>query len=107
MKSLTDCSVCLSMMGVQQEIQNMQDVIIQTLQNLESRPREWDIFDFFGTRIVTIASHQYKITSEAYIHKLKPFSPDASFELFRSYRVVFAWVGYTGPDDLCAINKAA
>lgn len=30
---------------------------------------------------------------------------DSSLKFFRSYKTVLAWIGYTRPDALCAINK--
>ncbi|CDF36767.1 unnamed protein product [Chondrus crispus] len=67
----------------------------------------WDNFEFFGTSIQTHADGSFSVTQEAYTKKLKHIPMDASFERFRSYRSVLAWIGYTRPDALCAINKAA
>ena len=85
----------------------MQELTKLTLQTFESRPREWDNFDFFGTSISTVRSSHFRISQKAYIGRQRPLPLDATFERFRSYQATLAWVGYTRPDDLCAINKAA
>ena len=85
----------------------MQSLTELTLQRFDSRPREWDNFEFFGTSIFTVKNGHFLVSQKAYINRLKPLLLDASLELFRTYRATLAWVGYTRPDALCAINKSA
>ena len=62
-----------------------QELTELALQKFESRPREWEYFDFFGTSISTVRSSHFKISQKDYIGKLKPLPLHASFERFRSY----------------------
>ena len=85
----------------------MQRLTELTLKRFDSKKRVWDNIEFFGTSIQTEDGGLFSITQEQYIKRLKPIPMDASFQSFRSFRSVLAWIGYTRPDVLCAINKAA
>ena len=79
----------------------------KTLVKFDSKPREWDNFEFFGAFIKTQDNGELTVDQIGYAKKLKPLPMDATFHQFRSYRAVFAWLGHTRPDVCCAINRAA
>lgn len=85
----------------------MQDLARQTLKRFESRPRDRDSCDLFGTSIITFATRYFIATQEAYIRRLKPLPVDVSFEQFRSYQAISAWDGYNRHNVLCSMKKAA
>ncbi|CDF36525.1 unnamed protein product [Chondrus crispus] len=78
-----------------------------SLKKFDSKERLWDNFEFFGTSTKTHPDCSFSATQKEYTKKLNPIPMDASIARFRSYRSVLAWIGYTRPDALCAINKAA
>ena len=86
---------------------DMQELTKLSLKKFDSKERVWDNFEFFGTSIKPHADGSFSVAQKEYVEKLKPIPMDASFSRFRSYRSVLAWIGYTRPDALCAINKAA
>lgn len=87
--------------------EEMQKLTAKTSGRFESKPREWDQFTFFGMYFQTLGDFVFSVDQKEYISKLKPVSVDCSFEQFRSFRAVFAWIGLTRPDLACVINRAA
>ena len=52
----------------------------KTLHRFESKPRVWDIFEFFGTTVTTISPRLFSIGHESYTKQLHLVTADASFE---------------------------
>ena len=78
-----------------------------TLKRFESKPREWDEFNFFGMHLKSLDGSVFSVSQTDYISKLKPIPVDCSFDYFRSYRAMVAWIGLTRPDMAFIINQAA
>lgn len=88
--------------------ETMQKLTEKTLPKFDSKTREWDSFEFFGTTMKTVSPGKFIIGQEAYTKRLKLIPSDSNLEKFRSktYRAIVAWIGQTRPDICYAINKA-
>lgn len=87
--------------------ETMQRLTELTLKRFDSKPREWDTFEFFGTSVRTLKQGTFSISQKLYASKLRPLPNDVSFKQFRSHRAMFAWMGHTRPDVCYATNQAA
>lgn len=81
----------------------------KTLSRFDSKHREWDEFEFFGTYLRSQEYGSFTVDQTSYCKKIKQclVPDDATFQLFRSNRATFAWIGHTRPDMCCLINRAA
>ena len=73
----------------------------------DSKPREWDKLEFFGTLIKTFDNGELTIEQSGNANKFKLILMDATFHQCSSLRAIFAWLGHYRPNVCRAINRAA
>ena len=78
----------------------------QMSRDFESKPRTWNILDFFGMNISRSEAGFIEIQQFEYVSKMNLVPEDASFALFRSCRAALAWVTHSRPDLCFAVNQA-
>lgn len=84
-----------------------QNLTICMLKRLESKPRIYDNFTFFGSYVETRKSGELLLSQRGYTQNLRLNSMDISFETFRRQRAIFSWATHTRPDLVCYANRAS
>ena len=88
-------------------LKKLEEITQATLQKFESRERQWDNVEFFGSEIMSRQGQFYNLSQAPHSKKLTVLPLNTTFTSFRSKRSEVAWVTNTRPDICCATNRAA
>lgn len=87
--------------------EKFQELTEATLAKLESRPRAWDNFEFFGCDFRTVEQDISEVDQREYIANIGLVPADVNLEKYRSLRAESAWATHNRQDVRCCVNRAA
>lgn len=87
--------------------QSFERLTQKALKRIESKPRVYDSFDYFGTHIQTIAPQNFSVGQPYYAKHMTFLPKDTSFDEFRKHRVIYSWPTNTKADVAFCANRAA
>jgi Reverse transcriptase (RNA-dependent DNA polymerase) len=79
----------------------------KSLQRFDSKPRRFAPTPFAGVDILLGPAGSYILSQTSYAQRMTALPRDCNFDSFRSRRAQLAWLTYTRPEIVCAVNTAA